>query len=135
MHVSSLISDFETFTCMGVGLFLLWLGRSLWGHARLTDASTGGHAFLPSLMAAAAPCAMGLGFLCIGGVSIAYPFDAHGLIHPPNASIGAALLTVGFLLASMGVPLLALAGALAAHSLRIVHHTVGDSPTGDDQEI
>lgn len=118
MRVSDLLSSLETVAGIAAGLYLLWLAWRLWRRAWRAAAVTSRRVFVPSLLLAVAPGVMGVGFVGLGGLSIAYPFDLHGRMHPPAQSPGAVAQIACFVALPVGVALLALATALAAHAAR-----------------
>lgn len=137
MRVPNLLSFFETLTCFSIGLFLLWLAWGLWRLAWRTAARTAEPVFAPSLLLAAAPGMMALCFVGLGGLSIAYPFDIHGRMHPPAHRLGAAVELVCFVLLPGGAALLALAKVLASHAARSTQletHAESADSSGGGQE-
>lgn len=118
MPVSGLLSGSETVASFAFGIFFVWLAWGPWRLARRTAARTAERVFMPSLLLPAGLAIWAAGFMGLGGLSIAYPFDLHGRMHPPAHSLAAVAMVVCFATLPAGVALLALAAWLAARTAR-----------------
>ncbi len=121
MRASTALAVSETITAFAIGLFFVWIGWRFWSFVRRSARLDRGRPSLPAALFVAGFAAFALCFFGLGGLSLVYPFDLRGRMHPPAGSPGEVLELAAFACLPAGALLMALGTALIAYWSRRTH--------------
>ncbi len=118
MPAPTLLAVVETITSFAIGLFFVWMGWRFWSFFLRRARIERSRLSLQEALFIGWAAAWALGFFLLGALSIVYPFDLHGRMHPPSGSLGAALEVTAFACLPTGVLMAAVPIAVMAHRSR-----------------
>lgn len=122
MGATTALAVTETITAFAAGLFFLWMTWRLWSFARRRARLDRQRLSVPEALLVTGIACWTLCFFGLSGLSVVYPFDLRGRMHPPAGSLGASLEVGAFVCLPAGALLMAVAAGLAAyrsHTTRI----------------